>query len=239
LIAGKFSSKQFLKKKKEQMQQLVFDKVPLAIALSGDGYYIYPPVQHKAVDSDPKKMLTIGTLSSNDDLIDGCIRNERRAQESLYKKYCGAMLTLCISYVKNEEDAIEVVQDGFLKVFQQISRFDSSKSSIYTWIRTIILRTAIDSLRKRNQKQEAVEWKEAYDPAISAEAVQRMSSEEILYLLHKLPETTRAVFNLYVVEGFNHREIGDLLEISEGTSKWHLSEARKSLSKSIKILERA
>jgi RNA polymerase sigma-70 factor (ECF subfamily) len=222
------------------MHHVVLDKVPMAIALSGEGYYFYPPVQPKAVGSDPEKMsLTVGTLSINDDLIGGCLRNERRAQESLYKKYCGAMLTLCISYVKNEEDAIEVLQDGFLKVFQQINRFDSSKSTIYTWIRTIILRTAIDFLRKRNQKQESVEWKETYDPAISAEAVQRMSSEEILYLLHKLPETTRAVFNLYVVEGFNHREIGELLQISEGTSKWHLSEARKNLGKSLQKLERA
>ncbi|HVK96610.1 MAG TPA: sigma-70 family RNA polymerase sigma factor [Flavisolibacter sp.] len=221
------------------MQQLVFDNRPAAIALSGEEYYFYSSVQPEAGKSDPPKMtLSIGTVTG-DDLVVGCMRNERRAQEQLYKKYCGAMLSLCLSYVKNEQEAIEVLQDGFLKVFQQISRFDSSKSTVYTWIRTIVLRTAIDHLRKKNQKPDPVEWKEAYDPAINAEAVQRMSSEEILYLLHKLPATTRAVFNLYVVEGFNHREIGELLEISEGTSKWHLSEARKNLSKSLKIMERA
>lgn len=221
------------------MPQVVSDKVPSAIALSKDGYYFYPPVQQLAAGSYPKKMtISSGTLL-NDDLIEACVRNDRRAQEKLYKSYCGAMLTLCISYTKNEEDAIEVLQDGFLKVFQQINRFDSSKSSLYTWIRTIVLRTAIDFLRKRNQKPEPVEWKEVYDPPVNAEAIQRMSSEELLFLLRKLPATTRAVFNLYVVEGYNHREIGELLEMSEGTSKWHLSEARKNLSKSLKIMERA
>jgi RNA polymerase sigma-70 factor (ECF subfamily) len=83
-----------------------------------------------------------------------------------------------------------------------------------------------------------VEWKEDYDPSINAEPLQKMSKEEILYLLQKLPNTTRAVFNLYIMEGYNHREIGELLEISEGTSKWHLSEARKHLSHSLKM-ERA
>lgn len=221
------------------MHQIVLDKAPAAIALSKDGYYFYPSIPQLAAGPVPAKMnLDKGTLS-NSDLIEGCIRNDRRAQQQLYKQYCGAMMNLCLTYTKNEEDAIEVLQDGFLKVFQQIQRFDSSKSSIYTWIRTVVIRTAIDFLRRKNQKPDAVEWKEDYDPVINAEAVQRMSSEEVLALLQKLPSTTRAVFNLYVVEGYNHREIGELLGISEGTSKWHLSEARKSLSKSLKILERA
>lgn len=221
------------------MHQIVLDKAPAAIALSKDGYYFYPSIPQSVAGPVPKKMnLEKGTLS-NSDLIEGCIRNDRRAQQQLYKLYCGAMMNLCLTYTKNEEDAIEVLQDGFLKVFQQIQRFDSSKSSIYTWIRTVVIRTAIDFLRRKNQKPDSVEWKEDYDPVINAEAVQRMSSEEVLALLQKLPSTTRAVFNLYVVEGYNHREIGELLGISEGTSKWHLSEARKSLSKSLKILERA
>jgi RNA polymerase sigma factor (sigma-70 family) len=184
-------------------------------------------------------MALFKTTLSQDDLVQGCTRNERRAQELLYKQYCQSMMSICISYAKREEDAVEVMQDGFLKIFQQIQRFDASKSSLYTWMRTIMVRTAIDFLRRGKNKPQAIEWTELHDPTIDAEVLQRMSSQEILLLLHELPETTRAVFNLYVTEGFNHREVGELLNMSEGTSKWHLSEARKFLTDSIKKKERA
>jgi len=149
------------------------------------------------------------------------------------------MLALCRSYAKNDEDAREILQDGFLKVFQQISRYDSGKAPLYTWMRTIMIRTAIDFLRKKNKAQVAIEWKEEHDPVIDAEALERVSAQQILYLLQNLPETSRAVFNLYVTEGYNHREIGELLNISDGTSKWHLSEARKYLTNTLKSKERA
>jgi RNA polymerase sigma factor (sigma-70 family) len=178
------------------------------------------------------------TLSEHD-LVQGCSCNDRRTQELLYKQYCGAMLVLCRSYTKSEEDAVEVLQDGFLKIFQQIERFDRSKSSLYTWMRTIMIRTAIDALRRQSKQASAVEWKEDYDPAIDAAVLERMTAQQVLYLLQQLPETTRAVFNLYVTEGYTHKEIGVLLSISEGTSKWHLSEARKSLTNLLKAKERA
>jgi RNA polymerase sigma-70 factor (ECF subfamily) len=199
----------------------------------------YIPVPLSFRRQNIRKMPELKTTLPQHDLIEGCIRNDRRAQESLYKQYCQAMLALCVSYTKNEEDAVEVLQDGFLKIFQQISKFDSQKSTLYTWMRTVVLRTAIDFLRKRNVQPKAVEWDEAHDSSIDAEAIQKMSSQEILHMLHRLTETTRAVFNLYVNEGYTHKEIGELLNISEGTSKWHLSEARKSLISSIKKRERA
>ena len=173
------------------------------------------------------------------DLIKGCLLNDRRMQELLYKQYCSSMLVLCKSYTRNDEDAVEVLQDGFLKIFQQISRFDASKSSLYTWMRTIMVRTSIDFLRKQNRKNVAIEWKEDYEPVIEGEALQRMSAQQIQCMLQHLPATTRMVFNLYVTEGYNHKEVGDLLDISEGTSKWHLSEARKSLINSLKAKARA
>ena len=176
---------------------------------------------------------------SEQDLIKGCILNDRRVQELLYKQYCSSLMVLCKSYAKNEEDAVEILQDGFLKVFQQIDSFDASKSSIYTWMRTIMIRTAIDFLRKQNRRNISVEWKEEHEPAIEAEALQRMSAQQIQYMLQHLPATTRTVFNLYITEGYNHKEIGELLKISEGTSRWHLSEARKYLTNLLKAKERA
>jgi RNA polymerase sigma factor (sigma-70 family) len=183
--------------------------------------------------------MSLQSTLAEQDLVKGCIRNDRRVQEVLYKQYCSSMLIICRSYAKNEQDAIEVLQDGFLKIFQQIDRYDSTKASIYTWMRTIMIRTAIDFLRKRNKRQVAIEWKEEHDPTIDAEVLERMSAQQILSLLQLLPATTRAVFNLYITEGYNHREIGEILTISEGTSKWHLSEARKYLTNSLKAKERA
>lgn len=174
---------------------------------------------------------------SEQDLIKGCIRNDRRIQEVLYKQYCVSMLGLCRSYAKTDEDAVEILQDGFLKIFQQIERFDPARSSLYTWMRTIMIRTAIDFLRKQGNKQRTVEWQEAYDPYFEAEALLQMSAQQILAMLQNLAETTRMVFNLYVTEGYTHREIGEMLCISEGTSKWHLSEARKHLIHSLKQKE--
>ena len=173
------------------------------------------------------------------DLIKGCILNDRRMQELLYKQYCSSLIVLCKSYAKNEEDAIEILQDGFLKVFQQINSYDAGKSSLYTWMRTIMIRTAIDFLRRQNKKNITVEWKEEHEPTIEAEVLHRMSAQQIQYMLRSLSASTRTVFNLYITEGFTHKEIGDLLNISEGTSKWHLSEARKYLINLLKAKERA
>jgi RNA polymerase sigma-70 factor (ECF subfamily) len=176
---------------------------------------------------------------SEQDLVKGCRRNDRRMQELLYRQYCASMLVLCRSYTKNDEDAIEVLQDGFLKVFQQIDRYDAIKSSMYTWMRTIMVRTAIDFLRRHGKTQVVIEWKEEHDLAITAEVLERMSARETLDLLQNLSATTRTVFNLFITEGYTHSEIGDFLGISEGTSKWHLSEARKYLIHSLKAKERA
>ena len=173
------------------------------------------------------------------DLIKGCILNDRRMQELLYKQYCSSMMVLCKSYARNEEDAVEVLQDGFLKIFQQIDKFDTGRSSLYTWMRTIMIRTAIDFLRKQNKKNVAIEWKQEYEPAIEAEALQQMTAQQVQCMLQYLSATTRTVFNLYVTEGYNHSEIGELLAISEGTSRWHLSEARKYLINLLKTKERA
>lgn len=214
----------------------------MLVALSKFSHYIYganpaPPLSFE--DVIVPKMSIVKRTPTSTELIEGCIRNDRRSQQALYQQYCGALLSVCISYTKDEENAVEVLQDGFLKIFQQIHTFDSRKANLYTWMRTIMVRTAIDSLRRGAKQPDEVELKEVYDPPIGAEAVERMSAEDILFLLKQLPPTTRAVFQLYVQEGYNHREIGELLNISEGTSKWHLSEARKYLSNALKMMERA
>ena len=170
------------------------------------------------------------------DLINGCINNSRKAQEQLYQRFYGPMASICLRYTRNEEDAIEVLHNGFLKVYKKIHTYDNSKASLYTWIRKIVVNSAIDFIRQRSRFS-TVELEKAEEPGIDAVAVQRLSAQELLKLVRKLSPATQTVFNLYVIEGYNHREIANLIGISEGTSKWHLSEARRQLKLLLQTLQ--
>lgn len=171
------------------------------------------------------------------DLINGCIRNDRRAQELLYKQFYNAMATVCMRYTQNEHDAVEVLNNGFMKVFKNMHQFDKEKAGLYTWIRKIMINTSIDFIRQNQKHLNKVEIGRATEPFTGSEALQKLDAEELLALIRKLPPSTQLVFNLYVVEGYTHKEIGVKMGISEGTSKWHLSEARRLLQKSIKTLQ--
>jgi RNA polymerase sigma factor (sigma-70 family) len=164
-----------------------------------------------------------------DEVISGCIQSNRRCQELLYKQFYGPMMALCIRYTKNEEDALEVLHNGFLKVYKHMATYDAGKASLYTWIKTIVVNSAIDFIRSNQKFKNKVELKPVHEIGIDNVAISRMSAAELLEQVRSLPQATQTVFNLYVIEGYNHREIGELLGISEGTSKWHLSEARRQL----------
>ncbi len=170
------------------------------------------------------------------DLISGCINNDRKAQELLYKHFYGPMASICLRYTRNEYDAVEVLNNGFLKVFKNIQQYDGTKASLYTWIRTIMVNSAIDFIRQRDRQKRNMEISVVAEPHIDSEVIQKLNAEELLKLVRKLPPATQAVFNLYVIEGYNHKEIGTVMGISEGTSKWHLSEARKQLQKLLQTL---
>ena len=113
-------------------------------------------------------------------LIDGCINNNRAAQEQLYKQFYGPMASICLRYTKNEEDAIEVLHNGFLKVFKKIHTYDGSKASLYTWIRTIIVHSAIDFIRQRGKFHSQVELEKAEEASIDADAVQKNFNKGII-----------------------------------------------------------
>ena len=170
-------------------------------------------------------------------IIKGCIRKDRKSQELLYRNYYRAMMTICTRYTRNEEDAVEVLNNGFLKVFTHIERYDGAQGALFTWIRTIVVNSCLDFIKKRQRSVQAGELKEVTEVHIPADVIGKMKAAEILKLVRQLPPATAAVFNLYVVEGYNHREIGKLLDISEGTSKWHLSEARKNMQKMIQKID--
>ena len=144
------------------------------------------------------------------------------------------MIGICIRYTKNDEDAVEVLNNGFLKLFKNIQRYDSSQASLYTWIRTIVINSCLDFIRQKQKLEIPDELNEGVEVHIHPEVFSKMKTAELLEQVRKLAPATQAVFNLYVMEGYNHKEIGALLGISEGTSKWHLSEARKTLQQLIK-----
>ena len=169
-------------------------------------------------------------------IISGCRNNDRRSQELLYRNFYRVMMTLCLRYTKNESDALEVLNTGFYKVLKNIGRYDAAKATLYTWMRKIIINSCLDFIKNQGGKvQEALDQAAGID--LPPEVFIKMSAKEILQLVRQLSPATQAVFNLYVMDGFSHKEIAAMLEISEGTSKWHLSEARKSLRSLITKME--
>lgn len=169
----------------------------------------------------------------NIDIISGCKAGDRKAQERLYRNYYRAMMTVCLRYTKNDEDAVEVLNNGFLKVFKNIQRYDSSQASLYTWIRTIVVNSCLDFIKQKQRIEKVSELNEDVEVHIDPEVIAKIKATELLEQVRRLAPATQAVFNLYVIEGYSHKEIAQLLNISEGTSKWHLSEARKILQQVI------
>lgn len=168
-----------------------------------------------------------------DKIIDGCKKQDRKAQEMLYRNYYKAMMTLCLRYTKNETDALEVMNTGFYKIYKNIEKFNKQQASLYTWMRTILINTCLDFIKTKETRTVFGELEQADSVDVPPVAISKMSAAEILQLVRALPAATQAVFNLYVMEGYNHNEIAAMMNISSGTSKWHLSEARKKLQQLI------
>lgn len=168
-----------------------------------------------------------------EELIDGCKKDDRKAQERLYRSFYESMIVLCIRYARNETDAKAVLNAGFFKVFKSIHKYNPQKATLYTWIRTIIVNTCIDHVKSVQSTIVAGEIEETKAVHTEPEVNAKLNAADILQLIRRLPPATMAVFNLFTIEGYGHKEIAALLQISEGTSKWHLSEARKSLQMEI------
>lgn len=163
-------------------------------------------------------------------LVKGCMNNERNAQEALYKLFHADMLRVCYSYIPDKDLAKEVFNSGFLKVFQSVKNFDAEKGELGGWIRRIMIYTAIDLCRKELKFTDlTVHNQEQEDFLIPPSVLDKLYFEDILGWIRQLPFATQTVFNLSVIDGFSHKEIGEQLNISEGTSRWHLAEAKRKL----------
>jgi len=163
-------------------------------------------------------------------LVKACAGNERSAQETLYRAFYAQMLRICSRYLKTKDLAQEALNEGFLKVFQNIKTFDDQKGELGAWICTIMIRTAIDHNRKEMKfLTEAYDDQDAEEFFIDPDILSKLYAEDLLKNIRQLPDATRVIFNLSVIDGYSHKEISEQLQITESTSRWHLSEAKKKL----------
>ena len=164
---------------------------------------------------------------SDEELVAGCLANDRKWQELLYRKYFPSMMGMCLRYASDREEAMTIVNDGFLRVFKKIHLF-SGKGSLEGWIRRLVWHSLADHYRKQARYLRFLVCEE-HDAPIFDSPADNLYAEDILNLVEKLPPASREVFRLYAIEGYSHAEIGKLLGISDGTSKWHLNAARTKL----------
>ena len=171
------------------------------------------------------------------EIIKACIKKNRKAQYDLYRNCYGFMMSICKRYATDNEEAASLMNMGFLKVLTHIEKY-KTEIPFELWMRRIMINTIIDDYRKNKKMKAMIEFKELHDNAHETEsvlnlAVRKMNLEQLHLFIANLPNVSKRVFNLYVLDGYTHAEIAAMLEMSEGTSKWHLSTARQKLQEMI------
>jgi RNA polymerase sigma factor (sigma-70 family) len=146
-------------------------------------------------------------------------------------------MAIALRFAHNEQDAGGIMSHAFVKMFKSLHKYDAAKGSIYSWVKKIVTNEALDYIKQR-ARFNTEELGTADEPQISNTIIEKTEAAEIMILIRQLPPATHAVFVLYAIEGYAHKEIAAQLGISEGTSKWHLSEARKNLQQKLQHLNR-
>jgi RNA polymerase sigma-70 factor (ECF subfamily) len=168
---------------------------------------------------------------TDEELVTLCCKQDRKAQEMLFKMFSNRMLGVCSRYTDSIEEAEDILQEGFIKIFQKMDSF-RNQGSLEGWIKRIMINTALDSFRKNKNLRyqidiESIEYAASETPHV----IGAMGVKELLKMIKTMPPGFRAVFNLYAIEGYTHKEIGDMLGITESTSKSQYSRARVFLQK--------
>ena len=173
---------------------------------------------------------------SEKQLIKGCLNGDRSAQEELYNLYSRKMMGLCMRYVGDRETARDLLQDGFIKVFTSLKLF-SGAGSFESWMRKIFVNVTMEHFRKKDFLYDTMDLDSVQLSTEDHSTVSRLSAEMIMELVQQLPDGFRTVFNLFAVEGYSHKEIGDILHITETTSRSQYARARQWLQKRMKEIE--
>ena len=177
---------------------------------------------------------------SEKEIINGCLSGKEKYFKILYEQYYGKMLNVCKRYARNHEEAKDVLQEGFIKVFKNLDKYDY-KGSLEGWIRRIVVNNAINqykqdtkSLTKYFDHEDLVN----YSPTALEDEIEsiQIEPEQLLELVQELPPAYKVVFNLFVMEGYSHKAIAEMLHINEGTSRSNLAKARLKLQEKIKLM---
>ena len=170
------------------------------------------------------------------DLITACLNKERRAEYELYKQTYGYLMSICYRYVNSTEEAKEMLNIGFLKILTNLDKY-KPEVPFKMWIRKVMINTLIDEYRKKKAHAERIQYIEDYieTPNLSDlnPVLAKMDADQINGLIKKLPPVSQKVFNLFAIDGYSHKEIADMLKMSEGTSKWHVNFSRTKLKEMI------
>ena len=170
------------------------------------------------------------------DLINECINGSRSAQKQLYNNYKVKMYTLCLRYMSNKMDAEDMLQEGWVKIFKQIRTFDPQKGNFYSWIKRIFINTNLEFLRKKRLQFEDIPEADIVHSTNINKPIHDMALQELVEVLQELPTGYRSVFNLFVLEGYTHKEIAEILNISPNTSKTQLMKAKSMMKNKVNVL---
>jgi len=173
------------------------------------------------------------SVSKLNNIVKACLKGDPKAQAQLYEQYAGRLYALCLRYTNNEDEAKDILQEGFIKIFDKLQQY-KNKGSFEGWMRKVIVNTALEKIRKENRfmlvEDETMIENDQYKYEHVLEDIER---KELLGMIQELSAQYRMVFNLYAIEGYSHKEISQKLNISEGTSKSNLSRARELLKSKI------
>lgn len=170
----------------------------------------------------------IGFMLNEKELLEGCAKGDRAAQKALYERYCRKMMVICQRYAKTTAEAEDILQEGFVKVFGAIKSF-RGESALGTWITRIMINTALNSQRQKLYMLPMVDLTEVSLPEREEVILAQFHLEELVAIIQSLPDGCRVVFNLFAIEGYGHKEIATMMNISEGTSKSQYNRAKSLL----------
>ena len=171
------------------------------------------------------------------ELVQGCLRENAQCQRAIFERYSARMMSVSLRYARNRSEAEDVLQEAFIKVFDNIEHF-KFKGSLEGWIRRIVVNTALRYFSRKSITHELAGIENLPEPAAPPSAYSRLGEEELMRMINQLPDGYRLVFNMYAIEGYNHKEISEMLGIKESTSRSQLVKARKLLQSQLEKLQR-
>ncbi len=174
---------------------------------------------------------------TENELIKMCLRADRKAHKMFFDLYAGKLMTICRRYGRTTEEAEDMLQESFIRIFSNLSKFNSD-GSLEGWVRRITVNTSIKYLQKKSNRKKTESIEGVSVRQFSPNKLDLLQAEDLMLIINKLPDGYRAVFNLYEIEGYSHKEVADLLKISESTSRSQLTKAKKMLRQFIPHYQR-